>query len=104
MKLAIIRLVDESELSIRRTLQEIKVSRSSFYRWYGAYEARGLDGLENQSRAVRQHWNRIPESVRELIAEVALERPDLTPRGMGAPLQPRAVSRVTGQRHTSGCL
>ena len=51
-KLAIIRLVEESELSIRRTLQEIKVSRSSFYRWYRAYETRGLDGLENQSRAV----------------------------------------------------
>ena len=79
-KLAIIRLVEESELSIRRTLQEIKVSRTSFYRWYRAYEERGLDGLENQSRAVRQHWNRIPDSVRELIVEVALERPDLTPR------------------------
>ena len=79
-KLAIIRLLEDSELSIRRTLQEIKVSRTSFYRWYRAYEARGLVGLENQSRAVRQHWNRIPESVRELSVEVALERPDLTPR------------------------
>jgi putative transposase len=79
-KLAIIRLVEDSELSIRRTLQEIKVSRTSFYRWYRAYEASGLDGLENQSRAVRQLWNRIPESARELIVEVALERPDLTPR------------------------
>ena len=79
-KLAIIRLVEESELSIRRTLREIKVSRTSFYRWYRAYEERGLDGLENRSRAVRQHWNRIPDSVRELIVEVALERPDLTPR------------------------
>jgi transposase InsO family protein len=79
-KLAIIRLVEESELSVRRTLQEIKVSRTSFYRWYRAYEERGLDGLENQSRAVRQHWNRIPDSVRALIVEVALERPDLTPR------------------------
>ena len=79
-KLAIIRLVEESELSIRRTLREIKVSRTSFYRWYRAYEANGLDGLENQSRAVHQHWNRIPDSVRELIIEVALDRPDLTPR------------------------
>jgi transposase InsO family protein len=79
-KLAIIRLVEESELSVRRTLREIKVSRTSFYRWYRAYEEYGLDGLENQSRAVRQHWNRIPDSVRELIVEVALERPDLTPR------------------------
>ena len=32
-KLAIIRLVEESELSIRRTLREIKVSRTSFYRF-----------------------------------------------------------------------
>ena len=48
-KLAIIRLVEESELSIRRTLREIKVSRSSFYRWYRAYEQDGLDGLENQA-------------------------------------------------------
>ena len=29
---------------------------------------------------MRQHWNRIPDSVRGLIVEVALERPDLTPR------------------------
>jgi len=79
-KLAIIRLVEESELSIRRTLREIKVSRSSFYRWYRDYEQHSLDGLENQSRAVRQHWNRIPDSVRELVVNVALEHPDLTPR------------------------
>ena len=52
-KLAIIRLVEASELSVRRTLAEIKVSRSSFYRWYGAYERGGLDGLANQGRVSR---------------------------------------------------
>lgn len=79
-KLAIIRLVEDSELSIRRTLAEIKVSRSSFYRWYRAYESAGLDGLENHSRASRQHWNKIPDSVREQIVDIALEQPELTPR------------------------
>ena len=39
-KLAIVRLVEESELSVRRILGEIKVSRSSFYRWYRADEER----------------------------------------------------------------
>ncbi len=48
-KLAIIRLVEESELSVRRTLAEIKVSRTSFYRWYAAYEKGGLDGLANKA-------------------------------------------------------
>ncbi len=46
-KLAIIRLVEDSELSVRRTLDEIKVSRTSFYRWDSAYERDGLDGLAN---------------------------------------------------------
>ena len=79
-KLAIIRLVEDSELSIRRTLAEINVSRSSFYRWYQAYERDGPDGLQNHSRASRQHWNKIPDSVRELVVDVALDQPELTPR------------------------
>jgi len=64
-KLAIIRLVEESELSVRRTLDEIKVSRTSFYRWYSAYEQGGLDGLASQGRASRRHCNRIPADVYE---------------------------------------
>ncbi|MSR12422.1 MAG: hypothetical protein EXR84_11605 [Gammaproteobacteria bacterium] len=44
-KLAIIRLVEETELSVRITLTEIKVSRSSFYRWYAAYEQDGKTGI-----------------------------------------------------------
>jgi putative transposase len=79
-KLAIIRLVEDSELSVRRTLDEIKVSRTSFYRWYAAYEKGGLDGLSNQGRVSRRHWNRIPDAVRSLVVEVALDRPELTPR------------------------
>ncbi|WP_370609919.1 IS3 family transposase, partial [Solemya velum gill symbiont] len=79
-KLAIIRLVEESELSIRRTLSEVKVSRSSFYRWYQAYERHGFEGLKNRSRASHQHWNKIPDSVRQQVVDVALEQPELTPR------------------------
>ena len=79
-KLAIIRLVEDSDLSIRRTLDEIKVSRSSFYRWYQAYERDGLEGLENASRASRQVSNKIPGSVREQVVDIALNQPELTPR------------------------
>jgi transposase-like protein len=43
-KLTIIRLVEDSELSVCRTLAELKISRSSFYRWYRAYELGGLEG------------------------------------------------------------
>jgi len=74
-KLAIIRLVEDSELSMRRTLVEINVSRSSFYRWYRAYERDGPDGLQNHSRASRKHWNKIPDSIRQLVVDVALDQP-----------------------------
>jgi putative transposase len=78
-KLDIIRLVEDSELSVRRTLDEIKVSRTSFYRWYAAYEEGELDGLANQGRVSRRHWNRLPDSVRSMFVDVALDRPELTP-------------------------
>ncbi len=79
-KLAIIRLVEESELAVRRTLDEIRVSRSSFYRWYRAYEHGGFEALQRQRRSHRRHWNRIPNSVRAMMVELALENPDMTPR------------------------
>ena len=59
-KLEVIRLVEESELSIRRTLTELGVSRSSFYRWYRQYLDGGPEGLEAASRAPRRFWNKLP--------------------------------------------
>lgn len=37
-KLEIIQIVEHSELSIKRTLEELDVPRSSFYRWYQRYQ------------------------------------------------------------------
>lgn len=44
-KMEIIRLVDESEFSVRQTLQELDVNRSSFYAWYARYREEGYEGL-----------------------------------------------------------
>ena len=79
-KLAIIRLVEDSEVSVRRTLAEINVSRSSFYHWYRSYERDGYEGLGNCSRTSSQHWNKIPDSIRAQVVEIALEQAELTPR------------------------
>jgi transposase InsO family protein len=79
-KYEVIRLVEESELSVRRTLNELGVSRSSFYRWYKAYRDDGYEGLISSSRSPKQFWNKLPESVKEQCLEVALEHPELSPR------------------------
>ena len=79
-KLEIIRMVEESELSVRRTLRELDVGRSSFYRWYRQYLDGGPAALEPASRSPRRFWNQIPETVKEQCLEIALQYPELSSR------------------------
>jgi putative transposase len=79
-KYELIRLVEESKLAIKRTLAEIGLPPSTFYRWYDAYQREGLAGLEDHSSQPRQLWNRIPETVREQVVQIALQRAELSPR------------------------
>jgi transposase len=76
----IIRLVEGSNLSVRQTLRELGIARSTFYDWYRRYLDDGVDGLEDQTSGERRHWNRIPERIRDEVVELALERTDLSPR------------------------
>jgi len=79
-KREIIRLVEESSLSVKQTLAELDIPRSTFYRWYERYLEAGDEGLTDRSSQPRQFWNRIPQSVREHVVQVALEQPELSPR------------------------
>jgi transposase-like protein len=47
-KLEIIRLVEQSHLPVRRTLEQIGVSRPTFYRWYDRYQTGGPGGAGGQ--------------------------------------------------------
>jgi len=79
-KMEVIRLVEGSSLSVRRTLAQLGVARSTFYRWYAAYSRGGYDGLAPRSYQRRRLWNRIPDRERERVAELAIEKPELSPR------------------------
>ena len=79
-KLETIRLVEESDLSVRRTLTQLQVSRRSFYRWYRAYVEHGAEGLKPKPSSRRRFWNKIPQRERERVVELALERPELSAR------------------------
>jgi transposase InsO family protein len=76
----IIHLVEESALSIKRTLDELEVPRSTFYRWYQKYQTAGYEGLADKKPNPRQFWNRIPGSVRQQVVEMALACPEQSPR------------------------
>jgi transposase InsO family protein len=75
-KAEIIHLVEHSNLSIKRTLEELDVPRSSFYRWYLAYQQEGYEGLADKKPGSKQFWNKIPGSVRKQVVELALKQPD----------------------------
>jgi transposase InsO family protein len=79
-KLEIIRLVEQSHLPARRTLEMLGVRPSTFYRWYDRYRARGPEALEDKPSKPDRVWNRIPDDVRERIVAMALEVPELSPR------------------------
>ena len=79
-KLEIIRLVEQSALGVRRTLEKLGVSRATFYRWYDQYQTGGPEALGDRSPKPDRVWNRIPEVVRGQILDLALEAPELSPR------------------------
>jgi len=79
-KVEIIRLVEESHLPVRRTLEILGIARSSFYRWYDRYQQGGPEALADRPSRPDRVWNRIPDEVREQIIEMALDCPELSPR------------------------
>jgi transposase InsO family protein len=79
-KVEIIRLVEQSHLPTRRTLEMLGISRASFYRWYDRYETGGPEALSDRPSRPNRVWNRIPDEVRSQIIELALDQPELSPR------------------------
>ena len=79
-KLEIIRLVEQSHLPVRRTLEKLGVSRATFYRWCDLSQTGGPEALEDRSPRPDRVWNRIPDNVRGQIVQLALDEPELSPR------------------------
>jgi putative transposase len=78
--LEIIRLVEQSSLSGRRTLAQLEIPRATFYRWYQRYLARGAEALGDGQPAPRRVWNKLPAKVAAAVVELALKEPELSPR------------------------
>ena len=79
-KFEIIELVEQSSLSIRRTLAPIGIPRSTFYDWYSRYQEGGVEALEDGKPRPQRVWNKIPDEIGTAIVNLALEEPDLSPR------------------------
>ena len=82
-KLEIIRIVQQSHLPVKQTLDRLGIPRPTFYRWYDRFLTHGVEGLEDRHSAPSRVWNRIPDDVRSRIIDMALDQTELSPRELG---------------------
>jgi putative transposase len=90
-RVEIIRLVEEAHLPARRTLEILGIARSSLSRCFDRYHRGGPEALADRPSRPDRVWNRIPDEIRALIIDMALDCPELSPRE-------RAV-RFTDEKH-----
>ena len=74
-KAEIIRLVEQSHLPVRRTLEKLGIPRATFYRWVELDQTGGPEALGDRSPRPHRVWNRLPEEIRSQIIALALEQP-----------------------------
>ena len=63
-KIEIIRIVEQSSLSARKTLDQIGVPRATFYRWYDQHQTGGPEALEDRPAVPGRVWNRLSDDIR----------------------------------------
>jgi len=79
-KMEIIRIVEQSEIGAVRTIKELGISTSTFYKWYNRYKKSGYSGLASRPRQQRRFWNQLPPWERNKVVKIALKKPELSPR------------------------
>lgn len=79
-KLEIIRTVEQSQLGVRRTLEQIGIPHATFYNWYDRYAQEGFDGLEDRKPDPGPAWNKVPDDVVKQFVQLALAEPELSAR------------------------
>ncbi len=72
-KVEISRIVEQSHLPAKRTLEQLGIPRRTFYRWYDRYLDGGPEALEDRPSAPSRVWNRIGDDIQQQIIDMALD-------------------------------
>jgi len=91
----IIHLVEQSSLPVKWALARLDIRRSTFYGWLKRYQEGGMDALVDRKPSPRAVWNKLPEAQHEAIIELALEKPELSPRELAVTYTDQKASFVS---------
>ncbi len=79
-KLTILRQVEASPFSVRKSLKHLGVPVSTYYRWRSNFRRFGLEGLRDMTASNAKGWNRLLPDERDKILKVAQQDTDWSPR------------------------
>ena len=79
-KLNILRHMEFSGLSVRKSLQLLDVPVSTYYRWRANFRQFGLEGLRDKTSSKSKGWNRLLPEERDAILAVARQHPQWSSR------------------------
>jgi putative transposase len=63
-----------------QVLKELRISRSTYYKWRKGYRGDGFEGLTKEEPSARRVWNRLMVGERERGLEITRLYPELSPR------------------------
>ncbi len=101
-KLEVIRIVEQSHLPARRTLEQLGIPCRIFCRRYDRYLDGGPEPLADRPSAPSRVWNRNPVHIHDQIIEMALEQSELSPRELAVRSPTRSATSYPKPRST-GC-
>ena len=73
-------MVESSTVPIVQALKCLDISKSTYYRWKQRFRAKGFAGLQDRSPVKGIVWNRLLQSERDKILELALLYPEWSSR------------------------
>jgi putative transposase len=79
-KLEVLRAVQGAGLPVTQVLYQLRIARTTYYRWRRSFRQRGQPGLHDRASTRGRTWNQILPEERDKVLEIALLFPDWSPR------------------------
>jgi len=79
-KVEILELVCKSPLSVKETLRQLGIPRSTYYRWKERFERSGITGLQDHKPSPQTVWNRLTDQETQTVLNFAHRFPDQSSR------------------------
>jgi len=76
----LIRDVEQIPRQRSKLLKELKISRTTYYRWRRAYDESGIEGVIRGKPVAKRIWNKLLLEEEERIVKIAKGHPELSPR------------------------